>query len=163
MKGTVLYHSRTGNTRKMAEIIAEGMERVSHTQARAMSIEEVDEEWLKESVCIVVGSPIYHASMSGEMKVFLEKMGKYGIAGKLGGAFATANYIHGGGELGIQAILDHLLVYGMLVYSGGGSQGKPVIHLGPVAIAGRLEESRETFELYGQRMAQKAAELFEKV
>jgi NAD(P)H dehydrogenase (quinone) len=94
------------------------------------------------------------------MKLFLETLGKYGVAGKLGGAFATANYIHGGAELAMQTILDHMLVYGMLVYSGGGSQGKPVIHLGPQAVAGRLEETEETFRLYGQRMAAKAAELF---
>ena len=40
-----------------------------------------------ESVCLVAGSPTYYASISGEMKLFLEKLGKYGVAGKLGGAF----------------------------------------------------------------------------
>ena len=52
------------------------------------------------------------------------------------------------------------MVLGMLTYSGGGAYGKPVIHLGPVAVAGHLEEYRETFELYGERMAKEAAVLF---
>lgn len=160
MKISVLYHSRTGNTKAVAEQIVEGMEQVEDVEARAFSIDNAEEEWLRESVCLVAGSPTYYASISGEMKLFLEKLGKYGVAGKLGGAFATANYIHGGAELAMQTILDHMLVYGMLVYSGGGSQGKPVIHLGPQAVAGRLEETEETFRLYGQRMAAKAKELF---
>ena len=79
---------------------------------------------------------------------------------KSGGAFATANYIHCGGELGIRLILDHLLCHGMLTYSGGVAYGNPVIHLGPVALTGHLDESIDTFKLYGQRMAAKTVELF---
>lgn len=160
MKCSVVYHSRSGNTKAMAETVAQGMRQVEGVEVRVFSIDAVEEDWLRESVCLVAGSPTYYASISGEMKLFLESLGKYGVAGKLGGAFATANYIHGGAELAMQTILDHMLVYGMLVYSGGGAQGKPVIHLGPQAVAGRLEETEETFRLYGQRMAAKAAELF---
>ena len=110
MKMSVLYHSKSGNTKAMAEAVAEGMEQVEAVEAKTMSIDAVDEEWLRESVCLVLGSPTYYASVSGEMKLFLEGLSKYGVAGKLGGAFATANYIHGGGELAIQTILDHLMV-----------------------------------------------------
>ncbi len=162
MKASIVYHSVSGNTRKMAQVIAQAMEAVEGVEARAFSLEEVDEAWVKESACVIVGSPTYYASVSGETKLFLEKLGKYGVAGKLGGAFATANYIHGGGELAMQTILDHMLVCGMLVYSAGGSQGNPVIHLGPEAIGGHLEDAEETFTLYGRRMAQKAKELFKK-
>ena len=160
MKMSVVYHSKTGNTKKMAEVIAAGMEQVKGVEAKAMSIDAVDEAWLKDSVCVVAGSPTYYASVSGEMKVFLEKLGGYNVAGKLGGAFSTARYVHGGGEIVLQTILDHMLVFGMMTYSGGGSLGKPVIHLGPEAIDGKLEDSQETFTLYGNRMAQKAAQLF---
>ena len=51
----------------------------------------------------------------------------YGLTGKLGGAFATAEYLHGGAELGIQTILDHMLVLGMMAYSGGGAYGAHLI------------------------------------
>ena len=55
--------------------------------------------------------------MSGEVKLWFEKAARqYGLAGKLGGAFATADYVHGGGEIAIQAILEHMLVYGMVTY-----------------------------------------------
>lgn len=85
---------------------------------------------------------------------------RLGLAGKIGGAFATADYLHGGAELAISSILNHMLVLGMLVFSGGGSFGKPVIHLGPVALKQSKVEAKETFLLYGQRMAQKTKEIF---
>lgn len=160
MKMTVLYHSKSGNTKQMAELIAEGMMSVAGVEARTFPIEEPDAAWVKESDCVVLGTPTYYADLSGASKCFLEGCGKFSLAGKLGGAFATANYIHGGGEIAIQTILAHMMVLGMLVYSGGGAQGEPVIHLGPVAIGGKLDEFRDSFALYGERMAKKAVELF---
>lgn len=160
MKMSVIYHSESGNTKRMAEVIVAGMEQVSGVDARAFSIHAVDSAWVNESTCVVLGSPAYYASLSGKMKMFLESMGRFALAGKLGGAFATANNVHGGGELAMQTILDHLMVYGMLIYSGGGSQGMPPIHLGPEGIAGKLDESEALFSIYGKRMAEKAMELF---
>lgn len=160
MRMTVLYYSKTGNTKTMAEVIASGMMSVEGVEARAISIHEVDEAWLKESKCVVLGTPIYLASVAGEVKTFLDGSGKYALAGKIGGAFATANYVHGGGELGIRTVLDHMMTLGMLTYSGGGAFGAPVIHLGPVAIGGHLDEANDTFRLYGQRMANKTVEVF---
>lgn len=160
MKTTVFYYSRSGNTKAMAEVIAEGMQTVDGVEAKAFSIDEVDEAWAAESKCVVLGTPIYLASFAGAVKTWLEGPGGKLMGGKMGGAFATAKYVHGGGELGIQAILDHMLVLGMMTYSGGGAFGHPVIHLGPVAIDGHLEDYNETFKLYGQRMATKAKEIF---
>ena len=52
------------------------------------------------------------------MKVWLEGPArKCGLAGKIGGAFATADYLHGGGDLAVQEILKHLMVLGMLAVS----------------------------------------------
>lgn len=153
MKLCVVYHSESGNTQKMAEAVVAGMNKVEGAEAKCFSVDAVDEDWIKESSCIVMGTPVYYAEMSGKMKLFLEKCGKYGMAGKLGGAFATANFVHGGGEIAIQAIQTHMMVYGMLVYSGGGSCGQPVIHLGPVGVRGQFEELEENFVIYGERMA----------
>ena len=83
-----------------------------------------------------------------------------GLAGKIGGAFTTADYIHSGGEFGIRLILDHMLMHGMLTYSGGSSFGKPVIHLGTVTLKNHLEESKDSFLLYGQRMATQTTETY---
>lgn len=91
------------------------------------------------------------------MKVWLEGAGKYNLTGKLGGAFATANYVHGGADIAMQCVLLHLMMTGMMVYSGGGSKGTPVIHLGPVAIGGELEKYEELSEIYGKRFAEQTA------
>ena len=161
IKMAVLYHSKSGNTCRMAQAIADGMKMVEGVEARIFPIHEPDAAYLAESCCVVVGTPTYLASMSGEMKTWLDgDARRLGLAGKLGGAFATADYVHGGADLATQGILSHLMVLGMLLYSGGGACGKPVIHLGPVALKDHLEEAEPVFRLYGQRMANQAVKIF---
>lgn len=161
MKASILYYSRTGNTKQAAELIAEGMRSVNGVEAKTFSLDAVDEAYVKESDCVILGTPVYIASMAAEVKVWLDGPGmKLGLAGKLGGAFATANYVQGGADIAIQSIVSHMMVFGMMVYSGGGAYGSPVIHLGPVGIGGKMEESAEQFTLYGRRVATKASEVF---
>lgn len=160
MKTTVIYLSKTGHTKQMAENIAKGMEKINAVQAKIFPIDAIDTQWINESECIVIGTPTYYADLSAEMKVFLETLGNYKLAGKLGGAFATAGFVYGGGNIAISTILRHMMFYGMMVYSSG-STDNPPIHLGPVAINGN--ESTETvFEDYGFRMAKQAMKITEK-
>ena len=49
MKLAVIYHSETENTKQAAEWIADGMNEVSGVEARAFSIEKVDEDFVKEA------------------------------------------------------------------------------------------------------------------
>lgn len=163
MKMAVIYHSVTGNTKHMGENIVKGMNAVHGVEAKSFGIEDVDTAFVKEAKCVVFGSPIYAAHITGQMMNYLlSEAGKLGLAGKLAGAYATAQYVHGGAELGIREMLDHCMVMGALIYSGGGSCGKPVIHLGPVGIDNTLDidQFAENFEIYGKRMAEKAMELF---
>lgn len=160
MKMSVLYYTRTGHTRQMAECIVRGMAEQPGVEARAFSIDQVDEDFVRDSRCVILGTPTYFASTAAEVKTWLDTASKkLNLAGKLGGAFATEDYLHGGGDLAIQSILVHMMVLGMLVYSGG-SFGPPVIHLGPAALGSHAEEYEELFRLYGSRMASKALELF---
>ena len=165
MKLCVIYDSKTGNTRQAAEWIAEGMCSAG-AEGRAFSIEELDEEFVRESKGAVIGCPSYAAMMTPDLRTWLMSAGKLGLSGKLGGAFATEQYTHGGGEGVVRSILGAELVFGMLCYSGGGSCGRPIIHLGPVGVNGnvephnRLENYEEYFRVFGQRFAAKALELF---
>ncbi len=162
MKMAVIYHSVTGNTRRMGEEIVKGMA-AAGAEARGFPIEDVDLDFARAARCVVFGSPIYAAHITGQMMSYLlAEAGKLELAGKLAGAYATAQYVHGGGELGIREILDHCMVLGALVYSGGAACGSPVIHLGPVGIDHTLdiEQFAGNFEAYGRRMAEKALELF---
>ena len=165
MKLSVIYDSKTGNTRQAAEWIAEGM-RAGGAEARAFSVGEVDADFVRESRGVVIGSPSYAALMTPDMRAWLMTAGSLGLAGKLGGAFATEQYTHGGGEGVIRSILAAELVFGMLCFSGGGSFGRPIIHLGPVGVNGnvephnKLENYEEYFRVFGERFASKAGEIF---
>lgn len=163
MKMAVIYHSVTGNTKAMGEHIAAGMNTVEGVEARSFSITDVDTGFVQEAKCVVFGSPIYAAHITGQMMDYLlAEAGKLKLAGKLAGAYTTAQYVHGGGELGIREMLDHCMVMGALTYSGGAAFGKPVIHLGPVGIDNTMDigQFAENFRIYGKRMAEKAVELF---
>lgn len=169
MKLAVIYDSKTGNTKQAAEWIAEGMNKVDNTQAKAFAIDSIDEAFVKECSGIVVGSPSYAAQMTPDVHSWLlGPAGGLGLAGKLGGAFATEQFTHGGGETVIESILIVELVNGMLCYSGGGACGMPVIHLGPVGVNNNVEKHngmefyKDNFVVYGERFALKAAEIFVK-
>ena len=85
MKMTVLYHSVTGNTKTMAQVIAEGMMTVAGVEAKAFPIENWDAAWVKESKCVVLGTPIYLADLCSAVKVWLDGPAlKAGLAGKVG-------------------------------------------------------------------------------
>ena len=167
MKLAVIYDSKTGNTKQAAEWIVEGMNQIENTEARVFSIHDTDEEFVKEACGVIVGSPSYAALMTPDMRTWLlASASKLQMAGKLGGAFATEQYTHGGGENVIMSILTNELVMGMLCYSGGAACGKPVIHMGPIGVNGNVEPHncldnyKDYFQIYGERFAQKAQELF---
>ncbi len=167
MKLAVIYDSKTGNTKQAAEWIVEGMKSVEGVEAVAYSISNVDEEYVKEAKGIVAGSPSYAAAMTPAMHAWLlENGGKLGFGGKLGGAFATVQYTHGGGEAVLQNILTIEMVNGMLCYSSGGACGSPYIHLGPIGVNDNKEKHnglqyyKDYFTIYGKRFADKAVEIF---
>ncbi|OUQ26995.1 hypothetical protein B5E80_01510 [Flavonifractor sp. An135] len=158
MRLAIVYDTKTGNTAKMAEYLIEGFTAVDGAEAKAFPITAVDEEYVKASDALIVGTPTYNGYLTARMKAWLESTpAKLNVAGKPGGAYATAAFIHGGGDLAIQCILTHLLVDGMMVYSSGQAKGMPVIHLGPVAIAPDLDAFADLFRIYGKRMAEQVA------
>ena len=152
-KIAVLYFSKSGNTRDMAEEICRGIEETG-ARARAFSIDAVDVEYVKGCDGIILGTPTYHGTYCAAVKLFLEEQfGGLEPAGKTGGAFDTAGYIHGGADTAVLGILNHMLFYGMKTYSGGCAFGDPVIHYGPVGISGHIEDFAELFREYGRRFA----------
>ena len=167
MRLAVVYDSKTGNTRQAAEWIAEGMNQAANAEAKAFSIHDIDEDFVKKARGIVIGSPSYAAQMTPDLHAWMMSgTGNLDLAGKLGGAFATEQFTHGGGETVIQSILTIEMVKGMLCYSGGGACGMPVIHLGPVGVNSNVETHngmeyyRDNFVIFGKRFASKASEIF---
>jgi len=109
----VLYHSRTGNTKKLAEAIAKGVEEVEGVDAVLKSTQEVTREDFLESDGVIAGSPVYFGTMAAELKkVFDDFVGiRRQMEGKIGAAFATS----GGKETTIISIIQAMLIYGMII------------------------------------------------
>lgn len=165
MKISVILYSETGSTERAAAYIAAGALSVEGTEVKCFNIrdeEAWDAEYIKDSRAVIFGTPTYYANMCWQMKRWFDtRGGKYGLGGKLGSAFATENSPNGGGaELAIMTVYNHLLVYGMLVYSSGVDYGRPPIHIGPTVVRDQMQEREENCRLFGQRIAKKAHELF---
>ena len=85
----IAYDSRTGNTKKMAEYIAEGV-RISGQEVELKKIAEIkNERELQEYDGYVFGCPTYHRDMTNGMKTFLFLAQKGGLEDKVGGAFGS--------------------------------------------------------------------------
>lgn len=163
MKISIVYFSLSGKTKEMAELVAQGIGKVSpQTEVRLFDLENVDDAFITESAAIVFGTPTYASGPCWQLKQWFDTYRGANIGGKLGAAFATANYIQGGADTALLSVITSMVVRGMLVYSGGASLGQPFIHLGAVAVKDHFDESRELFVTFGERIAAKAEELFKK-
>ena len=160
MKVAVVYHSETGNTRKMAELVREGCLRVEGVEAKCMSVGDVDEAYVVEAQAIILGTPTYEGTCTWQMKRFLDT-GPNGLAGKLGGVFASQNWPGGGGaSFAEMTVIAGMLVLGMMVYSGGIAEGQPFLHFGAVSRKAPNEDLyRERCLKLGENIARKAVEL----
>lgn len=102
---------------------------------------------------IIIGSPTYYGTMAAEVKRLLdESVALQGqLAGKAGGAFASAANIGGGSETTVLDIVHALLVHGMVV-QGSESGG----HYGPVAVGGPDGRAAEECRQLGRRVVRLA-------
>ena len=159
MKISILYFSQTGNTRTMAEIVAEGARAVPGVEVGLFPLDAIDKEFLDASKAVFFGTPTYLASTCWQWKKWFDEPAPCPLGGKLGAVFATANFAQGGADIALQTLLCHMLVKGMLVYSGGTALGEPLTHLGAIALDGHVEEQKEQFIALGERVAAAASKL----
>ena len=160
MKVAIIYHSETGNTQRMAELVKEGAESVAGVEARLVSVTDPDGPYLTEAAVWILGCPTYEGACSWQMKRFLDTV-DISPAGKLGGVFASQNWPGGGGaDLTEIVLIAGMLVRGMLIYSGGIARGAPYLHFG--AVSARRPEGlyEERCRKLGQNLAEKGLEVF---
>jgi flavorubredoxin len=90
----VCYLSRTGNTKKMAEFLAEGIRMTGNT-AELKKISEIKSGKDFEGYDgFVFGCPTYHRDITEGMKRFLFMAEEAKLVGKIGGAFGS--FTHSG-------------------------------------------------------------------
>ena len=140
----IAYESRTGNTEKMAEYIAEGV-RFTGNHADLKKVSGIkSEKDIKGYDGYIFGSPTYHRDMTNGMKTFLFLAQKADLKGKAGGAFGS--YTHSGDAP--KVILDTMeFVFKM-----------DVVHLGSFNLKEHLiqtEEGLRASQEYGRAIGQK--------
>jgi flavorubredoxin len=88
-KFLIVYASRGGQTKNIAQLIGEGI-RIAGHEARIVEAAGVNSEAdLAGYDGYVFGSATYHGDMIGGMKTMLFVAEKAGLAGKIGGAFGA--------------------------------------------------------------------------
>jgi NAD(P)H dehydrogenase (quinone) len=134
----VLYYSRHGATRKLAELIAQGVESVPgcdaclRTVPAVSSVTEASEPQipphgapyveykdLHECAGLALGSPTRFGNMAAAMKYFWDGTGSQWLSGTLAGkpacVFTSTSSLHGGQEATLLTMMIPLLHHGLMV------------------------------------------------
>ncbi len=88
-KVIVVYESKYGNTKRVAETIIEGMGEVSGVEAVLSELKEVDPNQLADFNAILVGSPNHIGGATRSIRKFIDKLGKLKLEGKQAAVFDT--------------------------------------------------------------------------
>jgi NAD(P)H dehydrogenase (quinone) len=110
----IVYDSITGNTEKVAKLIAQGV-REAGSKVQVKRLENVEVHELTEADAIILGSPTHYGSMSAKMKQFIYETDKiHGkLAGKLGAAFTSS--CGDGDDTTLTSMIQAMLIHGMMV------------------------------------------------
>jgi flavorubredoxin len=85
----IVYESKYGNTKLVAETIAEGLREVEGTEVVVSELKEVDLSKIPDYDAILVGSPNHVGGPTWGIKKFIGKLGKLAVGGKSLAAFDT--------------------------------------------------------------------------
>lgn len=138
MEILVLYYSRHGAVRTMANLIARGVESVAPVRARLRTVPAVSTvteatadsipdsgdpyaelDDLQECVGLAMGSPTRFGNMAAPLKYFLDSTAGLWLSGALSGkpaaVFTSTGTMHGGQETTLTSMMLPLLHHGMLI------------------------------------------------
>jgi NAD(P)H dehydrogenase (quinone) len=133
----VLYYSRHGATQKMAQLIARGIEKSQHMEARLRTVPSVSsnveasepevpndgaiyctEDDMRHCSGLVLGSPTRFGNMAGPLKVFIDTTGALWASGSMidkpFGVFTSTSSMHGGQESTLLSMALPMIHHGML-------------------------------------------------
>ena len=133
MEILVLYYSVGGSVKRMADLIASGIERVPGAEARVRTVPRISMEPqtadsgppfaelrdLEECAGLALGSPTRFGNMAAPLKHFLDGTSllwqRGALAGKPACVFTSSASLHGGQETTLVSMMLPLLHHGMLV------------------------------------------------
>ena len=144
----VLYDSRTGNTKKVAEAIAQGIKSVPGTLVEVKSVKEALVEDVIEADGFAFGSPSHFGIMSGRVLTFLTGLysSREKIAGKPVAVFTTG----AGGQVSVLENINRVI-----------GNFNPQFIMPGLAVGGEPKEAdiQQAYEL-GKKLAKKTLERY---
>ncbi|MCX6626401.1 MAG: NAD(P)H-dependent oxidoreductase [Candidatus Solibacter sp.] len=165
----IAYHSRTGNTAKMAAAVREGAASVGDVEIVFRKVAEVTAEDIVKADGIVLGTPVEWGNLSAEAKGFLDRvgaaLGKAGATygeGRTAAVFCTAGSPSNGQEMErLYAIAAFLAMRFVVV---GGVNQECFGSLGPQAVTagkppGVTDGERAEARRFGERFARLTRQL----
>jgi NAD(P)H dehydrogenase (quinone) len=152
-KVLVMYHTRTGNTKKLAQMIVKGLEQEKDVECILKAAPDVTKDDFLSCSAIIAGSPVYFGTMAAELKdVFDKYVGiRKKMGDKVGAAFTTAGNETGGKETTMMSIIQAFLIYGMIIV------GDPLDATGHYGVACTEAPDKDTEEnaiKLGRRVSQ---------
>jgi NAD(P)H dehydrogenase (quinone) len=134
----VLYYSRSGAVREMAQLLARGVDMVEGASARIRTVPRistvceatepeipqsgapyVELNDLEQCAGLALGSPTRFGNMAAPMKYFLDGTSglwlKGALTGKPAAVFTSTASMHGGNEATLLSMMLPLLHHGMLI------------------------------------------------
>ena len=149
-KIVIIYYSQSGNTKNMAELIKEGVEKEGGVDVDLKKVEDTPTDDLLNYNGIIIGSPTYYGTMAWQIKKLFDDSVKFHgqLDGKVGAAFSSAGNVGGGNETTIMDITKAMLIHGMIIY--GDPKGD---HYGPVAIGSPDDRAKNCCLRLGERVA----------
>lgn len=147
----VIYYTRTGNTELMAREVEQGAKEAG-AQTRLKKVKDVALADLSWADGILIGSPTYFGLPAHEIIALIDKSveirGK--LENKVGAAFSSSAHRAGGRETTMLAILQAMLIHGMIVCGDPLSSGG---HYGAASNEVPDEQARRECRELGRRVA----------
>ncbi len=126
----VAYHSKSGNTQKMAEALAEGVREVEGAKVSVKRIEDVTKSDLEKADGLAVGSPVYMGDVATEVRsAFIQWSTDFGfwdsrgLQDKAGAVFATGAFPSNGKEFTMWSMAQSLAQFGVVLVTPYGTMG----------------------------------------
>ena len=158
-KMLVLYDSASGNTAKMAGLVAGRAGVIPSMEVRLRKVEEATADDVLWCDGLALGSPTNMGLLSWKMKQFWDEVMAphwMKVDGKIGCAFSSSGGWGGGSELACQSLLTVLVNFGFLVFGVTDYADElTTAHYGAVAAREPREEGTQAAcRLLGKRLAE---------
>jgi len=89
MKALIVYHTKHGNTKKVAELIGEGLKTIEENEVTIENVKEIDLNKDEIYDLILVGSPNHVGSHTKSVKKFIKGLPNASLKGKSFAVFDT--------------------------------------------------------------------------